>query len=288
MSRHLFVFIACVVFVAHALAEAPTSPALAAKSFVYKKAAQGPLELAVTYPPGWRETDHRPAIVFFFGGGWTNGNVKQFESQADYLAKRGMVAVRADYRVKSRQNVTPKECVEDAKSAVRWVRQNAAKLGVDPDRLVVAGGSAGGHIAACTTLTQGLDAEGEDTSVSTRANVLVLFNPVLDFRPPTLASRVGNDAALVERISPTLHVTKETPPTLLMYGSDDELLAQGQAYVDRAKQAGSRVELFTADGQKHGFFNREPWQSRTTQRVAEFLESLGYLSKVDGALPKQP
>ena len=120
------------------------------KSFIYKKTKQADLELVVHYPSGWKETDKRPAIVFFFGGGWTGGKIEQFEPQASHLASRGMVAVRADYRVKSRHGVTPKECVEDAKSAMRWVRQNAAQLGVDPDRIVAAGGSAGGHIAACT------------------------------------------------------------------------------------------------------------------------------------------
>ena len=134
------------------------------KSFIYKKTKQADLEIVVHYPPGWKETDKRPGIVFFFGGGWTNGTIKQFEPQATYLASRGMVAARADYRIKSEHGVTPKECVEDAKSAVRWMRQNAAKLGIDPDRIVAAGGSAGGHIAACTALAPGLEAEGEDTA----------------------------------------------------------------------------------------------------------------------------
>ena len=172
-------FVACLLFVVPVPVSAADSPST--KSFVYKKARQADLEIVVHVPPGWKETDKRPAIVFFFGGGWENGTIKQFEPQAGHLASRGMVAARADYRVKSRQGVTPKECVEDAKSAVRWMRQNAAKLGIDPNRIVAAGGSAGGHIAACTALTPGLDAEGEDTKISSKPNALVLFNPVLRF-----------------------------------------------------------------------------------------------------------
>ena len=116
----------------------------------YKKTKQADLAIHVHFPPAWKKEDKRPAIAFFFGGGWTSGTVKQFEPQAAYLASRGMVAARTDYRVKSRHNVTPDACVEDAKSAVRWLRQNAAMLGIDPDRIVASGGSAGGHIAACT------------------------------------------------------------------------------------------------------------------------------------------
>ena len=92
------------------------------KTFAYKTIPGGKLELVVHYPPGWKDTDKRPGIVFFFGGGWENGTIQAFERQADHLARRGMVAARADYRVKSRQGVTPDKCVEDAKSAVRWLR----------------------------------------------------------------------------------------------------------------------------------------------------------------------
>src|SRR5262245_25583025 len=97
----------------------------ATRTFTYKTIKEGPLEIVVHYPPGWKESDRRPAIVFFFGGGWTNGRITQFETQAEHLARRGMVAARADYRVKSRQGVTPDRCVEDAKSAVRWLRASA-------------------------------------------------------------------------------------------------------------------------------------------------------------------
>ncbi len=248
------------------------------KTFAYKAIPGDTLEMVVHYPPGWKDTDERPAVVFFFGGGWENGNIRQFETQANHLASRGMVAARADYRVKSRQGVAPDKCVEDAKSAVRWLRANAAKLGIDPDRIVAAGGSAGGHIAACTALTEGLEAEGEDRSISSRPNALVLFNPVLRFDGvPKLMGRIGNDEALGKSLSPTLHVTKDTPPTLVLFGTADRLKPQGDEFVRRAGEAGSRAEVFTAEGQPHGFFNRPPWLHRTTARMDEFLTSLGYL-----------
>ena len=248
------------------------------KSFVYKKTKQADLELVVHYPLGWKDSDKRPAIVFFFGGGWENGKITQFEPQASYLARRGMVAARADYRVKSRQGVTPKECVEDAKSAVRWLRANAAKLGVDSDRIVAAGGSAGGHIAACTAFTPGLDAEGEDAKISSRPNVLVLFNPVLRFVGiPELMGRISNNETLGKAISPTLHLTKDSPPTLIFFGTADRLAAMGDEFMKKSKELGHPAELFTAEGQPHGFFNRPPWQEKTTQRMDEFLVSIGYI-----------
>lgn len=268
-------FFCCVIL---GLAAAQAAEQQDTQSFVYKKTKQADLELVVHYPPGWTDHDKRPAIVFFFGGGWENGTIKAFEPQSKHLASRGMVAARADYRVKSRHGVTPKECVEDAKSAVRWMGANAAKLGIDPDRIVAAGGSAGGHIAACTAFTPGLEATGEDTSLSSKPDALVLFNPVLRFTDISeLMSRIGNDEALGKAISPTLHLEKDSPPTLIFFGSADRLAAMGDEFMKKSKELGHRAELFTAEGQPHGFFNRPPWQEKTTQRMDEFLVSIGYI-----------
>ena len=254
-------------------------PAEGATTFTYKRAKQAELAIHVHFPKDWKTGDKRPAIVFFFGGGWTNGSPAQFETQAAYLAGRGLVAARADYRVKSRHDVTPADCAEDAKSAVRWLRENAALLGIDPDRVVASGGSAGGHIAACTALTDGLDAADEDRAVSSKPNALVLFNPVLRFEGvPDLEKRVNGDEKLARLLSPTLHLTKATPPALLLFGKEDRLLRQAEEFVARSKESGHRAELFLADGVGHGFFNRPPWRERTLRRVDEFLGTLGYVS----------
>ena len=280
----------CVSWLAAAgLAVAADAPSdLPTKSFIYKKVGTTELEMVVHYPAGWRESDKRPCVVFFFGGGWTNGTIRSFEPQATHLAERGMVAARADYRVKSRQGVSVKECVEDAKSAIRWVRQNAAKLGIDPERIVASGGSAGGHIAACTSLTPGLDAQGEDTGISSKPNAMVLFNPVLRFEGiPELMQRINGDKALGKLISPTLYLTKDTPPTLILFGSADRLKPMGDEFMQKAKQLGQHTELFVAEGPGHGFFNRPPWLQRTIQRMDEFLVSIGYLSKAASAAQSQ-
>ena len=158
------------------------------------------------------------------------------------------------------------------------MRANAAKLGVDPNRIVAAGGSAGGHIAACTAFTPGLDADDEDAKVSSKPNALVLFNPVLRFAGiPQLTERIDNDEALGKAISPTLHLAKDSPPTLIFFGTADRLAAMGDEFMKKSKELGHLAELFTAEGQPHGFFNRPPWQEKTTQRMDEFLASIGYL-----------
>ena len=101
------------------------------KNYIYKQTPQGELAMYVHFPEDWTANDKRSAIVFFFGGGWRTGEVEQFVPQAEYFANRGMVTARADYRVKNRHGTSPDKCVEDGKSAVRWLRINATKLGVD-------------------------------------------------------------------------------------------------------------------------------------------------------------
>jgi acetyl esterase len=269
----LFTLVALLSFAANNPLSAET------KDFTYKKFDGGELKVTVHFPPGWKKEDKRPGIVFFFGGGWNNGKVTQFERQAEYLAGRGMVAARADYRVKTRHGVTPDKCVEDAKSAIRWMRKNAADLGVDPDRIVSAGGSAGGHIAACTALCPGLDAADEDPAISSKPNALLLFNPVLRFDGiPQLMERINNDEKLGKQLSPTLHLEKNSPPTMIFFGTADRLIEHGEEFLKKSKELGHNAEMFTAPDQPHGFFNRSPWQEKTLYRADEFLASIGYLT----------
>src|SRR5262245_4424635 len=108
-----------------------------ARAETYKRVGPTELSLYLYEPPGHKATDRTPAILLFFGGGWQNGSPGQFEQHCRYFASRGLVAITADYRVGSRQGVKAVDCVRDAKSAVRWLRTNAARLGVDADRIAV-------------------------------------------------------------------------------------------------------------------------------------------------------
>ena len=246
-------------------------------TYVYKTIGKRELKVLLDYPPDWRPSDKRPAIVFFFGGGWNVGTVTQFERQAQYLASRGLVAARADYRVRSRDRVSPDKCVEDARSTVRWLRKNANRLGIDPQRLIASGGSAGGHLAACTAIANTVDDPSDDLSISPIPQAMVLYNPALDFTHERLLERINGNEELARKISPTLHLNKDFPPALIIFGSEDQLKAQGDAYRAKAKTLDVRADEYTEDGQIHGFFNNSPWMERTLIAVDRFLGSLGYL-----------
>ena len=173
----------------------------AKKEVVYKTIGERKLKMHVDFPPGWKKTDTRPVIVFFFGGGWNGGSVNAFARQAEYFASRGLVCARADYRIKTKDGVTPDKCVEDARSAIRWVRANSAELGIDPQKLITAGRSAGGHLAACAIIPESVEAKDADLSISTNPQAMVLFNPVLSFMYGGLVNRVNGDKEIAKKRS---------------------------------------------------------------------------------------
>jgi acetyl esterase len=264
---------------------------------VYRKV--GDVELnAWIFEPHSDVVESRPAIVFFFGGGWRGGTPGQFLPHCQYLAERGMVAISVDYRVKSRNDSSPQDAVEDAKAAIRWVLKNATRLGVDPDRVVASGGSAGGHLAAATGLVPGF--ESGDSNVSSQPNAMVLFNPAV------ILARTDGEQLLSEEklkdigerclgrpeeISPFHHMRADLPPSIIFHGTNDDavLFPTVVAFRDRMTKLGNRCELKAFEGQPHGFFNagrgkgkpREEanrYFHKTTKLMDGFLVSLGYLS----------
>ncbi|MBM3888267.1 MAG: alpha/beta hydrolase [Verrucomicrobia bacterium] len=241
---------------------------------VFKQTPQGELKLYVHYPPDRGKDDRRPAIIFFFGGAWKHGSPAQFLPQAEYFAARGLVSVRADYRISSKHQTTPEKCIEDAKSAVRWLRSHAGELGVDPDKIIASGGSAGGHLAAATALVPGHEAKEDDAKVSCKPNALVLFNPALHFPEFSVKDADGNP---LKDFWPTPFLKKGAPPAILFFGTNDKMVTQGREYLAKSKELGCRAELYTAEGQGHGFFNRSPWTEITARQADLFLASLGYL-----------
>lgn len=246
------------------------------KQIVYKSFDKDPLELNVFLPADWKASDRRPGIVFFFGGGWVGGTPTQFYPHSRYLASRGMVAISAQYRTRNSHGTSPFECVADGKSAVRWMREHAAELGIDPERVAAGGGSAGGHVAATTGVIDGLEEEGENMSVSSKPNALVLYNPATDLSG---VERLG-DRAL--EVSPLQHVSKGDPPTIVFHSRDDQTVPyeSAVAFCEAMNAAGNQCELVSFDGRPHGFFNytRSRVAYKTTVwHMDRFLASLGYL-----------
>lgn len=245
----------------------------------YKQIAGTELNLHIYYPNNFITGEQRPAMIFFFGGGWVGGTVDQFRPHALHYSSLGMVCILAEYRIKSKHGTTPFEAVADAKSAIRFLRRNAFLLGINPYKIVASGGSAGGHLAAATALLEGLNESSEPLDVSCKPNALVLFNPVIDTGPSGHAyERIGER---YPEISPLHNVKKGAPPCIMFLGTNDNLIpvSTAEAFRHEMESAGSRCELILFEGAGHGFFNYQYRNNydATIIETDQFLRSLGYI-----------
>lgn len=243
-----------------------------AEKILYKKTSQEDLYLYLLRP-SQKTTRPLPAIVYFTGGGWEQGEPTGMIANAAWFRDVGFIGIAADYRVRSRHGTTPLECVKDAKSAVRFVRANAEKLGVDPNAIVAAGGSAGGHLAAACVL-EGHDESDENLKISSRPNAIVMHNPVL--------GKGFGEWFFKEHpeCSPLNGVRKGWPPTVLSCGTKDNTTPHAVAveFTEKMNASGNRCELITVDGAEHScdWPVTNPAFVPTMMRMTEFLVQQGF------------
>ncbi len=262
------------LFPIHSFAQADRLPV----EEIYKQVDTVRLGMMVYKPDNFTKTERYPAIVFFFGGGWIDGNRNQFKTFAEHFASRGIFSVLVDYRVKTRQGTTPFEALKDAKSAIRYLRKNAERFGIDAQRIVAAGGSAGGHLAAACYTNESINEESGDPGISSKPNALVLFNPVID----NSKEGYGNDR-IGERyleFSPLHNITKGFPPTVFFLGTKDKLVpvTTAKSFKQKIESLAGRCDLFLYENQEHGFFNQKIFHKDILSKVDAFLQSIGYIN----------
>jgi acetyl esterase/lipase len=210
-----------------------------------------------------------PAVVCIHGGGFRAGKRDGYDKLCVTLAQQGYVAITVTYRLAPAFPFPA--AVYDCKAAVRWLRANAAKYHVDPARIGVTGGSAGGHLALFLGVTAGVrefEGDGGNSEQSSSVACVVSFYGPSDFTKSygksvdaaeVLPLFLGGDlehARLAHiRSSPLNWVTPDAPPTLCVHGTDDKYVAYEQAgwMVDRLKACGVEADLLTLDGAGHGF-----------------------------------
>jgi len=245
----------------------------------YKKIDTISLKLHVFQPKNFDKNKTYTCIVFFHGGGWRSGTYKAFQRHSKDLASKGMIAISAGYRIENLHGTTPFESVEDAKSAIRYVRKHAKELSINPDMIASGGGSAGGHLAAVCGNIVGLEGEGEDLSISSIPNALVLFNPVYDNSKNGFGFRRMEGRYL--EISPLHNITKGAPPTIVFFGTKDKTtpVSSSLDYEKRMKEVGSRIELHLYEGAEHSFFYKKEYYNDIMNKLDDFLVSLKYLEE---------
>lgn len=243
----------------------------------YKTSAGKERRMEIFLPPDHDPKKSKvPGLILFHGGGWQSGTLAQFRRACGYFASRGLVCATAEYQMldKARRAKLPKGesfkrvCVTDAKSAIRWFKQHAGELGVDPARIITGGGSAGGHISALATLNPGLNDPGAPKDTDTTVAAYLWFNPAFSPADKT-------DPA----IDILTHLKTGLPPAIVFFGDKDEWKPGWDAAYAKWKSLGvESIDLRIAPGQPHGFFNQEPWQTVTLIEADRFLVKHGFLT----------
>jgi acetyl esterase/lipase len=256
-------------------------------NITYGKAGDTELKLDLARPQG---DGPFPAIVFIHGGGWSEGNRQGYRGQIQGAARRGYVAVTISYRLfkydrakKDTATATPifPAQIHDAKAAIRWVRANAQKYHINPDRIGVTGGSAGGHLSLLVGLAgpaANLEGDSGNPEQSSRVQAVVnTFGPtemVGCYEKSSVAwiFRLflgGTPSEAPERYkaaSPVTYVSKDAPPILTLHGDKDALVPVDQAKLldEKMKAVGASHTLTIFEGQGHGFggeYDRKAWDA---------------------------
>jgi acetyl esterase len=247
------------------------------KVHVYKKAGGAGREIEIFFPKNHASaTKAVPGIIMFHGGGWGGGHRKQFRYLCHYFSTRGLVAATVTYKLATKAGANKAKgtesrkrvCITDAKSAIRWYKQNADKLGIDPRKIIAGGGSAGGHISLLATTNPGLNDPGDPKEFDTIVAAYLLFNPALS----------AGDAKDPE-VDFLQHLTNDLSPAIVFFGSEDNWMKKGwiPAY-EKMKSLGIKSTDFrVAEGMGHGFFNSQPWADITLVAADKFLNEHGFI-----------
>ena len=262
----------------------------------------GGLDLKFYYctPPDVMPGERHPGVVWIHGGGWEGGTCDGFIPHMRYMAVRGAVGFNISYRLLYQDALSIGECLADCKTALRYIRAHADEFGVDPERIVVAGDSAGGHLAACLGTVKGFDDPADDLSVSAKPNAMILYNPIVDMTEGQWVRYIMGRAAqeisvrelapsaeqleLARKLSPLFNVRPGQPPTLLMHGLADIVVTPEQArrFAEAMQRSGNQCELILSEGFGHAFVV-PVWKAsesvvvEAVRSADAFLCSLGYL-----------
>jgi acetyl esterase len=192
---------------------------------VFKEVNGIQLCLLIARPGSDFPQKRRPARVWIHGGGWSGGNAGQFIPQIKYSAALGTVGISIQYRLieKEHNEIKPAsstiwDALNDCADAIAYVRQHAEELGIDPEKIVVIGDSAGGHLALCLGFL--------DFPRSSRANVVINCNGITDMRAEKWINNIAqeNRDSIAASLSPILHIDKDDAPVLNMNGDQDHVV----------------------------------------------------------------
>lgn len=244
-----------------------------------------PLELDLYLPDGGGPL---PVVVYIHGGGWRRGSRREPLPAAgpgfyEFLAAQGFAVAAIDYRLSAEARFPAQ--LEDVRTAVGWIRDNAASHGLDPGGVFLWGDSSGGHLALLAALTgsevRGVVAWFPVTDLVGLPSDVANAGGVPDRGPDSREAKLLGAPAwsvpgLARQASPVAHASAGAPPVLLMHGAEDDMVppAQSARLAEALHAAGATVELELVPGATH-LWNGASDVNAIVRRSIEFLRALG-------------
>jgi acetyl esterase len=242
---------------------------------VYKEIENYQLKAYVFSPKDLPANEKRPAFLFFHGGGWNRGTPQESFDICRQIAPKGWIVITFEYRLCINDSITPVECIKDAKSAVRWVRANAETLHISPDKIVASGTSAGGHLAASTSMIAGINESNDNLKISAEPNALVLYFPCVNTDADDWFKKLLHHKLPVEETSPFHQLKAGLPPTVICHGTKDETVPYRTVveFQQKMTQFGNHCTLYTFESNHNLFLTDAAEIFRLTTK---FLTNLGW------------
>ena len=247
--------------------------------FVYYKTVENKkLRMDIFEPVGAPETS-RPCFLAIHGGGWTSGGPGSMYAYCQWAARQGMVSVSIQYRrYKTDPGVTVFDCVKDARSAVRYLREHAEELHIDPNKIVTCGASAGGHLATATAQFRNINDSKDNPAVSAEPNAVIMLSPVIDTSTEGYGNaKIGNRW---KELSPAHCVVPGLPPMLTLHGTADTTTPYKGArkFHEAMLREKNDSTLITQEGAIHCYmFKDEALYKKSLSEIAVFLKKQNFI-----------
>lgn len=260
------------------------------RKFVYKNVNGTELGVTMFYTPLSQQKNDNSAIALFHGGGWVFGNPSEFFEACRRYARKGFVTFSFQYRLSINADgtypnpeITPVESTKDARSAIRWLRENIEMLKINPEKIVVGGQSAGGQLALGTALLDSVNEISDNLKISPVPNALLLYSSNVNTMEAWVDMLLGKRREEIWSISPYHNLKKNMPPVIAFRGDEDDQVLPYIAGMFKAKmtELGNYCEEYVYKGRKHylGEGNKKYaryFDEEILEKTDAFLEKFGF------------
>jgi len=261
------------------------------KKSIYKTIQGKQLHVDIFYTYQTIQKTDNPAIAFYHGGGWVFGSPSEFHEACKRYAKKGFITFSFEYRLSIKEDgtypdpeITPVESVKDARSAIRWLKENASELKLDPEKIIASGQSAGGQLALSTSLLDDINETTDNLNIDPSPVALLLYSSNVNTMEAWVDRILGERREEIWSISPFHNLKPGMPPVIEFHGKEDPMVPFWivEYFMSRTIELGNHFESVSFEGRKHYLAEGNDqyatyFDEAIMERTDRFLEEQGLM-----------